>query len=199
MASRSETKNAFSLDLGRYLVLMPSRSFLNKVRLMVYTPGLWICFLYRIGHSIEKTAGKYPILKLISIPYNYLYFLFGVVIGIDIPLVTEIGPGLYIGHSGGIVIHPGAVLGSNCNISQGITIGEGGRAGERGVPRIGDRVYIGPGAKVFGAITIGNDVAIGANAVVNKTVPDNAVVGGVPAVELSMEGSRDFVIVPGDK
>ncbi len=116
-------------------------------------------------------------------------------VGIHIPLEVEIGWGFYIGHAGGIVVHPDAVIGANCNISQGVTIGEGGRAEARGVPRIGDRVYIAPGAKVFGKITIGNDVAIGANAVVNKDVPDSAVVGGVPAKIISMKGSAGLIIL----
>lgn len=127
--------------------------------------------------------------------YNYFYFIVSLITGIYIPIDTKIGEGLYIGHWGGIIINSDVVIGANCNLSQGVTIGEGGREGKRGVPVIGDRVYIGPGAKIFGNITIGNDVAIGANAVVIKSVPDNAVVGGVPAVVLNYNGSKDFVII----
>jgi serine O-acetyltransferase len=86
------------------------------------------------------------------------------------------------------------VIGENCNISQGVTIGQAGREGKQLTPIIGDRVYIGPGAKIFGGIKIGNDVAIGANAVLTKDLPDNAVAVGVPAKIVSYEGSHDFVI-----
>jgi serine O-acetyltransferase len=80
----------------------------------------------------------------------------------------EIEKGLYIGHFGGIFVNDDVVMGENCNLSQGVTIGLGGRREKRGCPKIGDRVFIGPGAKLFGAIEIGNDVAIGANACGNK-------------------------------
>lgn len=59
---------------------------------------------------------------------------------------------------------------------------------------IGENVYIGPGAKVFGKITIGNNVAIGANAVVTKDVPDNAVVAGIPSKILNMNGSKEIIL-----
>ena len=77
-------------------------------------------------------------------------------------------------------------------------IGEAGRGDYRGVPQIGCRVYFGPGAKVFGRIRIGDNVAIGANAVVCEDVPDNAVLGGVPARVLSLKGSGDFVVTRED-
>ena len=84
-------------------------------------------------------------------------------LGISIPHVTQIGSGFYIGHFGGIVVHEDCKIGKNCNISQGVTIGQANRGERAGCPVIGDNVYIGPGAKIFGAITIGSDVAIGAN------------------------------------
>ncbi|WP_202807026.1 serine O-acetyltransferase [Planktothrix agardhii] len=76
-----------------------------------------------------------------------------------------------------------------------MTIGVGGRGEKSGCPVIGDQVFIGPGAKIFGKIRIGNDVAIGANAVVTKDLPDNAVAMGIPAKIISYEGSQDFVIL----
>ena len=66
--------------------------------------------------------------------------------------------------------------------------------GERaGIPTVGDNVYIGPGAKMFGKIVIGNNVAIGANAVVTRDVPENAVVVGIPARVISFEGSKGYI------
>jgi serine O-acetyltransferase len=161
----------------------------------MYTPGLWILFLYRLGRSLNHATKRRPILRIFRMAYNYFYFWVRLLVGIDIPLEARIDEGLYIGHFGGITVHPETVLGKNCNISHGVTIGEGGRFSSRGVPRIGDRVYIGPGAKIFGAIRIGNDVAIGANAVVADSVPDKSVVGGIPARILSDKGSQNFVIV----
>lgn len=185
----------FKSDLKRYLILMPERTFKNKIRLWVYTPGLWIILSYRIGRSLRHVCLTDSVLKPVLTVYDFLYFLLRLCVGIDIPLETQIGEGLYIGHFGGIIVHPSAIIGRNCNLSHGVTIGEGGRAEGRGVPTIGDRVYIGAGAKIFGAITVGNDVAIGANAVVSMSVPDGAVVGGIPARILSNAGSHEFVVV----
>lgn len=98
-----------------------------------------------------------------------------------IPYTAKIGKGSYCGYGGiGVVIHSDAEIGSNCMIGQHVTIG-GGNSKYPGVPKIGNNVYISHGAIVFGGITIGNKVTIGANAVVTKPVPDNAVVAGVPA------------------
>src|SRR4051812_2714402 len=72
--------------------------------------------------------------------------------GISIPYETEIGEGFYIGHFGGIVVNHRARIGRNCNIQQGVTIGQANRGSRKGAPVIGDRVWIGPGAKVVGSI-----------------------------------------------
>lgn len=112
--------------------------------------------------------------------------------GIQILKNTEIGAGLYIKHFGGIIIHPEVRIGKNCTLCQGVTIGISERGTKAGVPVIGDNVYIGPGAKIFGSVRIGNDVAIGANAVVNKDLPDNSVAVGVPARVVSQNGSGEY-------
>ena len=93
--------------------------------------------------------------------------------GFDISYRTQIGKGFYIGHFGNIVIHGDAVIGENCNISQGMTIGVSNYGEKKGVPIIGNEVFIGPNAGVFGNITIGNKVTIGANAVVTENIPDS--------------------------
>ncbi len=113
--------------------------------------------------------------------------------GLQIGHTAQIGPGLFIGHYGGIVINGRTRMGRNCNLSQGVTIGTAQQAGKKDPPSFGDNVYIGPGAKIFGAITIGNNVAIGANAVVTKDLPDNAVAVGVPARIISTNGSADYI------
>jgi serine O-acetyltransferase len=113
--------------------------------------------------------------------------------GISIPRTTQIGPGFYIGHFGGIVIHGDCKIGRDCNISHGVTLGQANRGPRTGVPIIGDRVYIGPGAKIVGAVRIGSNAAIGANAVVTSDVPDFAVVVGIPAKVISYAGSTGYV------
>jgi serine O-acetyltransferase len=113
--------------------------------------------------------------------------------GFSISPRTEIGPGFFLGHIGCITIHEKAIIGRNCNIAQGVTIGQSNRGGRKGYPVIGDNVFIGPGAVVIGRIKIGDNVAIGANSVVTKDVPDNAVVAGIPAKVISYAGSSDYV------
>jgi serine O-acetyltransferase len=92
--------------------------------------------------------------------------------GFDISYRTQIGEGFYIGHFGNVVIHGDAIIGDNCNISQGITIGVSNYGVKKGVPTIGNKVFIGPNACVFGGVTIGNNVTIGANAVITESIPD---------------------------
>lgn len=97
-----------------------------------------------------------------------------------IPSECEIGEGSIFGYKGiGVVIHKRAVIGSNCLIGQNVTIG--GQSGHWEVPKIGDGCYIAAGAKLIGSITLGDNVVIGANAVMTKDAPSNTVWAGVPA------------------
>jgi serine O-acetyltransferase len=113
--------------------------------------------------------------------------------GIAIPPNAEIGLGLYVGHFGGIIVSSKARIGKNCNISQGVTIGQSYRGSRAGAPVLGDNVFVGPGAKIFGNLRIGNNVAIGANCVVTNDVEDNAVVAGVPGKVISHKGSDGYI------
>lgn len=113
--------------------------------------------------------------------------------GVELNQHTEIGYGLRLPHRGGIVIHPGAKVGNNCEIMQGVTIGNNILKDRDAVAAIGDNVLICAGAKIIGAVKIGNNVVIGANAVVTKNVPDNTIVAGVPAVPIGTCDDR-FVI-----
>lgn len=135
-----------------------------------------------------------PLLVFWLYPFSRLRLRsLGFKLGISIPWYTKISPGLFIGHFGAIVVNGDATIGANCNLSQGVTIGQSNRGDRAGCPVLGDNVYIGPGAKLIGAIKIGNNVAIGANAVVTKDVPDNAVVAGVPAKIISMNGVEGYI------
>ncbi len=100
------------------------------------------------------------------------------------------GPGLSIAHCGTIVVNAKTRVGRNCRIHVCVNIGEyEGRA-----PIIGDNVYIAPGAKIFGGITIGDNAVIAANAVVRADVPPNVTVGGVPARIISSKDSSRLVV-----
>lgn len=107
--------------------------------------------------------------------------------GWDIP-PNVAGPGLCVVHRGTVVISPYSKIGRNCRIHACVNIGAWG--GRESAPRIGDGCYIGPGAKLFGAVEIADDVVIGANAVVNKDVRQRgATVAGVPARIIKQPGT----------
>ena len=155
--------------------LVPGFRFMFWLRLAAMTRGSG--WLWRPAHLFARLMHK------------RLRFRFG----ISIPYTTRIGAGFYIGHFGGIVVNEAAVIGKNCNISQGVTIGQLNRGARKGVPVIGDAVYIGPGAAIIGAVRVGSGCAIGANAVVSRDLCTNAVAVGVPAKVISMEGSAGYV------
>ncbi len=114
-------------------------------------------------------------------------------LGISIAPATRIGSGFYIGHFGCIGVSAKSVIGKNCNISPGVILGQANRGEHKGYPRLGDNVYLGPGAKIVGAVTIGNNVAVGANCVVTKDVPDNSVVVGIPGHVISQAGAAGYI------
>lgn len=113
--------------------------------------------------------------------------------GFQIPFNTKIGAGLFLGHFGNVVINQQAEIGNNCNIAQGVTIGQTNRGKKKGCPVIGDRVWIGANAVVAGNITIGNDVLIAPLSFINVDIPDNAVVAGNPAKVFNFNGSKDYI------
>lgn len=83
--------------------------------------------------------------------------------------------------AGGIIIHNNAIIGENCEIMQGVTIGNNALKSRNDVATIGDNVTLCAGCKVIGNVKIGNNVIVGANTVVVKDIPDNVIVAGVPA------------------
>lgn len=181
----------FRADIDRYIVLKNN----SWLYLILTQQGLWALAEYRFSYWV-RTQVKIPLLWHILKTIGFIWHkLVEITTGIDIPNQVEIGKGLYIGHFGGIFINSDVKIGEYCNLSQGVTIGSGGRGENSGCPTIGDRVFIGPGAKIFGPITIGNDVAIGANAVVTKDLPDQAVAVGIPAKIISYKGSKDFIVL----
>ena len=106
--------------------------------------------------------------------------------GLEIPSGADIGGGLYIAHPVGTVLMP-ARIGRNCSVVASVVIG---MRHEWAFPEIGDNVYIGAGARILGGIRVGNDVSVGANAVVIHDVPDGATVVGIPARVIRVYGQR---------
>jgi len=118
--------------------------------------------------------------------------LFGTLLGYSIS-PNVFGPGLSIAHRGTIVVNGEAMVGANCRLHVCVNIGTSG--GGNKAPKIGNNVYIAPGAKIFGDIKVADDIAIGANAVVNKSfLEPNITIGGIPAKKIADKGSDGIVI-----
>lgn len=138
---------------------------------------------YRVEHWLWKR--KVPILP--SIIHNLIFLIFNS----HIPASCTIGKGTRFAYGGmGVVIHASCKIGDDCIIGTNVTIG--GRSGKPNPPIVGNNVYISTGAKVLGDIKIEDNVIVGANAVVIKDVPRNAVIAGVPSkiIKYSPEGNR---------
>ena len=128
---------------------------------------------YRFNRKVYKLGGVGIKLSILLNWINRFFF------SVWIPASCKLGKNFQLGYGGlGVVIHSDTVMGDNCLVAQGVTIGR--NLGDKKVPRFGDDCYVGAGSKVFGEITIGNNVIIGANSVVNKSIPDNCTVVGNP-------------------
>jgi len=142
--------------------------------------GFWAMVVYRYGRW--RYGVRPPIVrKFFSLIYHILFKLVQIITGIQMPCEVDVGRNFVIDHFGGIIISGYAKFGDNCRVRNGVVIGIR-RVGEKTAPHIGNNVDIGAGAKLLGPIRIGDNVLIGANAVVVCDVPDNSIAVGVPAV-----------------
>lgn len=141
--------------------------------------GFWVMAVYRFGrwrYGIRPALVRKPF----SLAYHILYKGVQVLTGIELPCEATVGRNFVIDHFGGIIVNGYTRFGDNCRIRSGVVIGLS-RVDDPCAPVIGNNVDIGSGAKLIGAITIGDNVCIGANAVVNRDVPANSIAVGVPA------------------
>ncbi len=187
------------MRLGELQTLLRADAFrysggrLGLVRTFLRFPGFRYTATLRLAAFLrEAPARGYGLFYLVGMWLARL----SIVYGVHIPNHTRIGPGLYLGHVGGIFVNGEVVIGANCNLSQGVTLGVGGTGGRRGCPVIGDEVYLGPGSVVFGPVRVGDRAAVGANAVVSRDVEPGASVGGIPATRISEHGSRGLIQHP---
>lgn len=140
-------------------------------------PGVHAIWGHRVSHLLWGRGAKVAARTIGEITR--------ILTGVDIHPGAILGTGLFIDHATGVVIGETAEVGDDVTIYHGVTLGGSGKDTGKRHPTIGDRVTIGAGAKVLGAIKIGDDSRIGANAVVVKEVPSGAVVVGVPGQAIS--------------
>lgn len=191
MMKYQELKKIVLIDLYRHTGKSDNKTLMYQLK---YHPGFMFMFYLRLCQFCNNNKNLF----LRPIVFWYVQkkqAKYSSVFNIQIPWTTEIGPGFVMGHSNnsGIVIYGKVKIGQNCTIYHQVTLGKKSRGDYEGFPTIGDNVYIGPGAKIIGNVKIGNNVAIGANCVVTKDIPDNAVVVGVPGKVISYNGSEGYI------
>lgn len=158
-------------DLQQDLLRYPKRPFLKE-------QSIWAIAVYRWGAMLHaKPTGR---LKRIEFQLYWLVFRFvETLTGISLPHNAKIGPGLRIHHFGGIFVNPQTVIGANCTLRQGVTLGN--RHENGGAPNVGNNVDFGAYAQVLGSVRIGDNAKIGAMSVVLDDVPAHCTVVGNPA------------------
>ncbi len=164
----------------------------NFITIIFFTQGFWAVFQYRIANAVYKM--RIPVLKQVLTILCLLWQkVIEITTGISIPASAKIGHSFYIGHFGGIILNAKTSIGNNCNISQGVTIGVSGIGEKRGVPVIGNDVYVGANAVLAGNITIEDNVLIAACSLVNTDVDGNSIMIGVPAIKVSNKSSEGYI------
>jgi serine O-acetyltransferase len=154
----------------------------STLEVLLCYPGVHALALHRLGNRFWR-AGWLSTARVVSHVSRFLT-------GIEIHPAARLGRGLFIDHGMGIVIGETAEVGDNVSLLQGVTLGGTSTRREKRHPTLKDNVTVGAGAKIIGAITIGENSRVGAGSVVVRDVPPNAVVVGVPGRVTSKDGQR---------
>jgi serine O-acetyltransferase len=157
-------------DLGSFLERDPAAR--SKVEVALLYPGVHAVWSHRLAHTLWHRGAYFPARALSQASRFWT--------NIEIHPGAELGPRLFIDHGAGVVIGETAIVGADVTIYHGVTLGGTSLSHGKRHPTIGDRVTVGAGAKVLGAVDVGDDSRIGANAVLVRSVDDHSVVVGVP-------------------
>lgn len=161
-------------------------NFVNKYLKITFQLGTLAVVVYRLGAwCVQRRGGL-----LVKPFYWFLNQLCIALTGVCIDPRTPIGKGFVI-HNFSAILIDAISIGENFTVNQGVTVGPDWR--NNGRPRIGHNVFLGSGAKVLGDITLGNNVVVAANALVESSVPDNCTVVGVPARIIARDASSDYL------
>lgn len=150
---------------------------------------------YRVVYLFRKCKKYKDKNKVLFCFWRAIYGHYATKYGVDLGTTTQIGSGFIIRHVGGIAINGGVIIGKDCEILQGVTIGYERRGKRQGNPTIGDRVWIGSNAIIVGNIKVGNNVLIAPGAFVNFDVPDNSIVIGNPGKIIPSEKATEGYVV----
>jgi serine O-acetyltransferase len=154
----------------------------NRLEVILTYAGFHALMAYRLSHRLKEWGVPF-IPRAISQAARWLT-------GIEIHPGAKIGTGFFIDHGMGVVVGETTEIGDYVTLFQGVTLGGTGKERGKRHPTLGNHVVVGAGAKILGGIRVGDNVKIGANSVVLKSVPANSTVIGVPARVIKTEGER---------
>lgn len=160
----------------------------SRAEVLCLYSGLHALMLYRVSHALHEKGYYFPA-RFISQGAKFLT-------GIEIHPGATIGKGLFIDHGSGVVIGETAIVGDNCTLYQGVTLGGTGKDTGKRHPTLGNNVLVGAGAKLLGNFTIGDGAKIAAGAVVLQNVPENCTAVGIPARVVRRGGEK---VLPTDE
>jgi len=161
----------------------------SALSIVICYPGVHALWGHRICHWLWHRGARLTARALAE--------LTRMLTGVEIHPAARLGPGVFIDHATGVVIGETAEVGSDVTIYHGVTLGSTTLDKGKRHPTVGDRVIIGAGAKILGAVTIGSDSRIGANAVVVRSVPPGSVVVGVPGQVIARSHPYPATAIPG--
>ncbi len=153
---------------------------ISRTEVALLYSGFHALLMYRAAHALHVKGWK---MSARAVSQLAKFFT-----GIEIHPGASIGRGLFIDHGTGVVIGETAVIGDNCTLYQGVTLGGTGKQTGKRHPTLGDNVMVGAGAKILGNFTVGSGSRIAAGAVVLREVPENATAVGVPARVVRLGG-----------
>lgn len=154
----------------------------NVLEVLLCYPGLHALFVHRFAHRLWR-SGWLTLGRFVSHLGRFLT-------GIEIHPGARIGPGLFIDHGMGVVIGETTQIGANCTLYQGVTLGGTSVKKEKRHPTLGNNIVVGAGAKILGAITVGDHSKIGAGSVVVTEVPPHSTVVGIPGRVVQRSGAN---------
>ncbi len=178
--SIKETKEWLKSDIDAIMERDPAAT--SRAEAMLLYSGFHALVMYRAAHALHE-RGNHFAARFVSQSARFLT-------GIEIHPGATIGKGLFIDHGSGVVIGETAIVGDNCTIYQGVTLGGTGKETGKRHPTLGNNVMVGSGAKLLGNFTVGDNSKIAAGAVVLGAVPENSTAVGIPAKVVRKKGEK---------
>lgn len=175
-----ETKEWIISDVDAIMERDPAAT--SRAEAMLLYSGFHALLFHRAAHALHKRGHKLPA-RFISQSARFLT-------GIEIHPGATIGKGFFIDHGSGVVIGETAIVGDNCTIYQGVTLGGTGKESGKRHPTLGNNVMVGSGAKLLGNFKVGDNSKIAAGAVVLGEVPENSTAVGIPARVVRKRGEK---------